>query len=74
LTERRTHAPRGLAGGADGEPGWNVIDGEPVPAKTTRTVSAGTTVRIETPSGGGHGPPADESDESGDGESEKSDA
>ncbi|WP_247007262.1 hydantoinase B/oxoprolinase family protein [Halorientalis litorea] len=55
LTERRRHAPRGLAGGADGAPGRNLIDGDPVPAKTTCEVSAGTTVRIETPGGGGHG-------------------
>lgn len=59
LTERRRHAPRGLAGGADGQPGRNLIDGESVPAKITREVDAGTTVRIETPGGGGWGDPED---------------
>ncbi|WP_284008216.1 hydantoinase B/oxoprolinase family protein [Haloarcula pelagica] len=57
LTERRRHAPWGLDGGADGAPGRNYIDGESVPAKVTREVAAGTTVRIETPGGGGHGDP-----------------
>jgi N-methylhydantoinase B len=56
LTERRRTAPPGLAGGGDGAVGHNYVDGEPVPAKTTLTVDPGTTVRIETPGGGGHGP------------------
>ncbi|RXK48627.1 hydantoinase B/oxoprolinase family protein [Halorientalis pallida] len=60
LTERRRHAPRGLAGGADGQPGRNLIDGEAVSAKVTRAVEAGTTVRIETPGGGGHGESEDD--------------
>jgi len=60
LTERRRHAPAGLAGGADGAPGRNSIDGETVPAKVTRDVPAGTTVRVETPGGGGHGRPEDD--------------
>ena len=55
LTERRRHAPRGLAGGEDGAPGRNLVDGEPVPAKVTTDVPAGTTVRVETPGGGGYG-------------------
>jgi len=55
LTERRRHAPRGVAGGENGRPGENRIDGERVPAKVTRDVTAGTTVTVETPGGGGHG-------------------
>ncbi|PSP83827.1 5-oxoprolinase [Halobacteriales archaeon QS_6_64_34] len=55
LTERRRHAPWGLAGGSAGTCGRNLIDGEPVPAKVTREVEAGTTVRVETPGGGGYG-------------------
>jgi N-methylhydantoinase B/acetone carboxylase, alpha subunit len=55
LTERRRHAPGGVAGGRPGATGRNLIDGETVPAKLTRTLPAGTTVRIETPGGGGHG-------------------
>jgi N-methylhydantoinase B len=66
LTERRRHAPRGIAGGEDGEPGVNWIDGEQVPAKVTREVSAGTTVTVETPGGGGHGGPADRGGDSTD--------
>ena len=55
LTERRRHAPRGLAGGGDGTPGRNFLDGEEVPAKVTADVRPGTTVRVETPGGGGYG-------------------
>ncbi|RKD95976.1 hydantoinase B/oxoprolinase family protein [Halopiger aswanensis] len=62
LTERRRHAPKGVAGGEDGATGENLIDGEPVPAKTTVDVDAGTTVTVRTPGGGGHGDP-DERDE-----------
>jgi N-methylhydantoinase B len=57
LTERRRHPPRGSAGGDDGACGENLVDGEPVGAKTTIEVDAGTTVTVRTPGGGGHGPP-----------------
>ncbi|WP_017343310.1 hydantoinase B/oxoprolinase family protein [Halorubrum sp. T3] len=59
LTERRRTAPRGLDGGEDGALGENLIDGEPVPAKASVDVAAGTTVSIRTPGGGGHGDPAE---------------
>ncbi|MFH5843412.1 hydantoinase B/oxoprolinase family protein [Haladaptatus sp. CMAA 1909] len=59
LTERRRVAPRGIAGGGDGRCGENEIDGECVPAKTTRDVAAGTTITVLTPGGGGHGPAAE---------------
>ncbi|WP_096393003.1 hydantoinase B/oxoprolinase family protein [Halorubrum trapanicum] len=59
LTERRRTAPRGLAGGEDGALGENLIDGEPVPAKASVDVAAGSTVSIRTPGGGGHGDPAE---------------
>ncbi|RQG96504.1 hydantoinase B/oxoprolinase family protein [Natrarchaeobius chitinivorans] len=59
LTERRRYGPKGVAGGEDGAPGENLIDGESVPAKTTVDVDAGTTVTVRTPGGGGHGDPAD---------------
>ncbi|ELY68321.1 hydantoinase B/oxoprolinase family protein, partial [Natronobacterium gregoryi] len=62
LTERRRHAPKGVAGGEDGATGQNLIDGQSVPAKTTVDVEAGTTVTVRTPGGGGHGDP-DERDE-----------
>ncbi|SDK85765.1 hydantoinase B/oxoprolinase family protein [Natronorubrum texcoconense] len=57
LTERRRHAPKGVAGGENGAIGENLIDGESVPAKTTVDVEAGTTVSVRTPGGGGHGEP-----------------
>jgi N-methylhydantoinase B len=60
LTDRRRHRPRGLAGGGDGATGRNLIDGEPVGAKVTRTVTAGSVVRVETPGGGGLGSPGHE--------------
>jgi len=63
LTERRRTAPKGVAGGEDGVPGRNLIDGEPVPAKVTRDVSAGTTVTVETPGGGGYGDPDERASE-----------
>ncbi len=59
LTERRRHAPKGVAGGEDAATGQNLIDGEEVPAKTTVDVPAGTTVTVRTPGGGGHGDPAE---------------
>ncbi len=58
ITERRTHAPAGAEGGADGATGRNLIDGEPVPAKATGELRAGQRIRLETPGGGGHGPAA----------------
>ncbi|WP_396613892.1 hydantoinase B/oxoprolinase family protein (plasmid) [Haloferax sp. S1W] len=57
LTERRRHPPNGAAGGEPGAPGENRIGGEKVPAKTTREVTAGTTIEIRTPGGGGYGDP-----------------
>jgi len=58
ITERRRHAPRGAAGGRDGACGRNLINGEEVGAKVRASLQAGDRVRIETPGGGGHGPPA----------------
>ena len=58
LTDRRAHAPRGAAGGGDGQPGRNLRNGEPVPAKTTLELAAGDTITVETPGGGGYGPAA----------------
>ena len=59
LTERRRHRPRGVAGGEAGATGQNLVAGEPVAAKTTVDVDAGTTVTVRSPGGGGHGSPAD---------------
>jgi N-methylhydantoinase B len=57
ISERRARAPRGERGGAAGEPGRNLLNGSPLPAKVTRDVAAGDVVTIETPGGGGFGPP-----------------
>ncbi|MFO8025023.1 hydantoinase B/oxoprolinase family protein [Thiohalophilus sp.] len=58
LTERRTHAPWGLAGGEPGQPGVNRLNGDPLPGKVRLDVKAGDVLSIETPGGGGFGKPA----------------
>ncbi len=55
LTERRYRAPWGLAGGAAGARGRNLLNDEPLPPKCHRRVRAGDRLRIETPGGGGYG-------------------
>ena len=57
ITERRRHGPRGREGGEDGAPGRNLLNGEPLPSKAGRDLRRGDRVRIETPGGGGYGPP-----------------
>jgi N-methylhydantoinase B len=63
IAERRRYAPRGANGGAPGRRGLDTLipagDGEPrqLPAKVTGTLHAGERLRIETPGGGGYGPP-----------------
>ena len=63
LTERRRLAPQGLDGGEPGATGENLIDGDPIPAKTTVDVDAGSTVTINTPGGGGYGDPTERATE-----------
>jgi N-methylhydantoinase B len=55
LTERRRNPPRGAGGGGDGEPGRNLVGGEPVEPKALGELHAGERLRLETPGGGGHG-------------------
>jgi len=55
IAERRRHGPRGAAGGADGAPGRDLLDGRPLPGKSAGTLAAGSRLRIETPGGGGFG-------------------
>ena len=55
LSERRAHPPRGAAAGADGDRGRNLLNGEELPAKVTRSLEAGDVIRLETPGGGGFG-------------------
>src|SRR5262245_16088656 len=55
IGERRAHAPQGAQGGGEGLPGRNLLNGEELPAKVTRGLSAGDVVRVETPGGGAYG-------------------
>jgi len=57
LTERRKHAPWGLAGGQPGQCGRNELDGRELPGKVRLQAVAGQTLSIETPGGGGYGRP-----------------
>lgn len=57
LSDRRRHAPQGLAGGGPGGVGRNEVDGGPVPAKVTRELAPGSVVTVRTPGGGGWGAP-----------------
>ena len=57
IAERRRHAPPGAAGGHAGAVGIDLLDGAPIPPKTSGTLAAGSRLRIETPGGGGHGSP-----------------
>jgi N-methylhydantoinase B len=61
LSDRRLRGPAGARGGADGEPGINVLirNGreEPLPGKVTFQARAGDVVSIRSPGGGGYGSP-----------------
>jgi N-methylhydantoinase B/oxoprolinase/acetone carboxylase alpha subunit len=62
LTDRRISQPYGAQGGSPGASGRNTIlraDGrvEPAPSKGTLTLHPGDRLRIESPGGGGFGPP-----------------
>jgi N-methylhydantoinase B/oxoprolinase/acetone carboxylase alpha subunit len=59
LSERRTRAPFGLAGGGPGHVGRNFHNEVPVGGKAALEVETGDVVRIETPGGGGFGPAGD---------------
>jgi len=63
LTERRRHAPWGLAEGAAGAVGCNVLDDDVIlPSKVSLPLTAGQVLTIETPGGGGWGRPASRED------------
>lgn len=55
LTERRRHAPWGLAGGEPGLRGRNLLNGRELPGKATVEVRPGDRLTVETPGGGGYG-------------------
>jgi N-methylhydantoinase B len=58
ITERRRHAPPGAEGGKPGARGRNLLNGDELPAKATGELRPGDRLALETPGGGGHGPPA----------------
>jgi N-methylhydantoinase B len=53
LTERRSHAPWGLQGGGNGQPGKNLRNDTPLPAKISIAFESGERLTLETPGGGG---------------------
>jgi N-methylhydantoinase B/oxoprolinase/acetone carboxylase alpha subunit len=55
ISERRSRAPFGLAGGKPGAMGRNLHNGKDVGAKAVFAVEPGDRVRVETPGGGGYG-------------------
>jgi N-methylhydantoinase B len=57
ITERRRHPPPGAHGGQPGARGRNLLDDRELPGKVTGALRAGQRLRIETPGGGGNGPP-----------------
>jgi N-methylhydantoinase B len=57
IAERRRHPPRGADGGGAGACGRDLLDGQALPGKATGTLARGQRLRIETPGGGGFGPP-----------------
>jgi N-methylhydantoinase B len=63
LSDRRVQPPYGLAGGLPGKPGSNRHKREKLtralPGKSTLPVQPGDLLRIESPGGGGWGPPSE---------------
>jgi 5-oxoprolinase (ATP-hydrolysing) len=62
LSSHRTHPPHGLAGGEPGAAGRNTVERaggsvEELPGRAQVEVGAGDVLVIETPGGGGFGPP-----------------
>ncbi|MBU1189006.1 MAG: hydantoinase B/oxoprolinase family protein [Gammaproteobacteria bacterium] len=55
ISERRRHAPWGLAGGGDAQPGENLLNGKSLPAKCELQLQPGDRLSIATPGGGGYG-------------------
>ncbi|MDF1862883.1 MAG: hydantoinase B/oxoprolinase family protein [Verrucomicrobiales bacterium] len=55
LTQHRTEAPFGMAGGKDGACGAQALNGEPLDGITSFDARPGDRLKIETPGGGGWG-------------------
>lgn len=62
LTDRRRHAPAGLHGGGPGATGINMVQGEEIGSKESRSLDTGDVVTVQTPGGGGWGSSSQESD------------
>ena len=58
LADRRRHAPQGAEGGGPGGVGRTDVDGQPIAAKASLRLRAGSVITVRTPGGGGWGPPA----------------
>lgn len=56
-TERLRHPAKGIRGGGAGRPGQVVLNGKSLRGKETFHMSHGDVLRLETPGGGGYGPP-----------------
>jgi 5-oxoprolinase (ATP-hydrolysing) len=57
VSERRNTLPFGLCGGHSGQAGQNLLNSTPVAGRAQFQVHFGDRLRIETPGGGGYGPP-----------------
>jgi len=57
IAERRRRGPWGLAGGHDGAPGRDLLDGTEIPGSGEFDVRPGQVLTVMTPGGGGHGAP-----------------
>jgi len=64
LSDRRTTRPYGLVGGHPGRAGHNLLNGEKLGSKVCFRAHAGDRLLIETPGGGGYGPPTESEVES----------
>jgi N-methylhydantoinase B len=57
IAERRRHPPPGADGGAPGDRGRTLVNGEEVGPKVSGVLRPGDRLRLETPGGGGFGSP-----------------
>ena len=51
--ERISFPPRGLLGGQNGAPGKDLVNGEPIPAKSRSLLQTGDVATFQMPGGGG---------------------
>jgi N-methylhydantoinase B len=66
MAERRASRPAGAVGGGPGQVGATRLNGVLLPAKWRGRVTRGDVIEIDTPGGGGWGPPPHQDDCSGD--------